>query len=583
LVVQLLTRPWPAVPSRRTLLVLVLVSAALGIAVFQLASGFRSPWESALGVAVGWSFIASGLVGWERRPENRIGPTLALTGVARLGAEFCLGSPHPLLYTVGHLLHPLFMLGVAFVMLAFPDGRIYSRTGRRLLAAAVVPIFFLPLAWLLLGGPRYDGHDLLQVVYLPRVVGLLETLQMGSGALVAALLVPVVIRRWQRASEPLRLAMGPVMWVGSIGLAVMVLYLVDALLGTPLGGWAGVITDLFLAAVPLAFLAGLLRARLAHSAVADLIVELGGSTAPGELRQALARALHDPSLALAYRLSEGERYVDADGRTVKLPGPGDARSVTFARREGRTIAALVHDSALGNHPQLVESVCAAAALALENERLQADLKARLDELRESRSRIVEAAVAERRRIERNLHDGTQQRLVSISMALGLGEAKLPTDAPAAQSILGQARASLSAALEELRELSQGIHPGILTERGLAGALEELALSAAIPVEVEVAVTERLPETVETTAYYLVCEGLANVSKHARATTVAVRVGLDGGTVFVEVEDDGVGGAAPGEGSGLRGLTDRVEALGGKMSISSPPGQGTRVRAEIPCA
>jgi signal transduction histidine kinase len=196
---------------------------------------------------------------------------------------------------------------------------------------------------------------------------------------------------------------------------------------------------------------------------------------------------------------------------------------------------------------------------------------------------VQAAEAERRRIERNLHDGTQQRLVSISMALGLAESKLSTDPEAARPVIAEARQALSAALTELRELSQGIHPGILTERGLGPALVELTYSAVTPVELEVGLEERLPEQVEATAYYVVSESLANVAKHAGATAVKVQVGREDGRAFVEIADDGVGGADGRRGSGLSGLRDRVEALGGRFALVSPPGRGTIIRAEIPCA
>ncbi|MGZ4415485.1 MAG: sensor histidine kinase, partial [Gaiellaceae bacterium] len=183
---------------------------------------------------------------------------------------------------------------------------------------------------------------------------------------------------------------------------------------------------------------------------------------------------------------------------------------------------------------------------------------------------------------RNLHDGTQQRLVSISMALGLAQAKLAKDPAAAGAVFGKARQGLSAALEELRELSHGIHPAVLTDRGLVAALHELTLHAAVPVELALDGTERLPEQVEAAAYYVVSEALANIAKYAHATSAQVRLQPLDGKVVLEVADDGIGGADAGRGSGLRGLTDRVEALGGRLWFSSPPGQGTIVRAEIPC-
>jgi len=232
---------------------------------------------------------------------------------------------------------------------------------------------------------------------------------------------------------------------------------------------------------------------------------------------------------------------------------------------------------------LVEAVGAAAGLALENERLQADLRARLAELSASRARMVDAADAERRRLERNLHDGTQQRLVSVSMALGLAESKLRSDPEAAGLILDEARQALGAALQELREFSQGIHPAVLTERGLGPALQELVFLTPTSIELAVPDDERLPEPVEAAAYYVIAEALANVTKYASASAVSVTIERRNGSALVEVADDGVGGADPARGSGLRGLTDRIEALGGTLAVESPPGSGTRLRAEFPCA
>src|SRR5919204_112149 len=326
----------------------------------------------------------------------------------------------------------------------------------------------------------------------------------------------------------------------------------------------------------------LFLAGLARGAVAELVVQLRETRGPGKLRDALARALHDPSLSLAYWLPERSRYVDVDGRPVELPRGGDLRVATIIEREGRPVAALVHDATLHDEPDLVEAVGAAAGLALENERLQADLRARLEDLRASRARIVDAADAERRRLERNLHDGTQQRLVSVSMALGLAESKLGSEPEAARQIIEEARQALGAALHELREFSQVIHPAILTERGLGPALQELVLLAPISIELAVPPDERLPEPIEAAAYYIVAEALANVAKYACADTVSVTVERRNGLAHVEVADDGVGGADPAKGSGLRGLSDRVEALGGTLAVESARGSGTRLSAEIPC-
>jgi signal transduction histidine kinase len=252
-------------------------------------------------------------------------------------------------------------------------------------------------------------------------------------------------------------------------------------------------------------------------------------------------------------------------------------------RDGEPIAALIHDPALAEDQELVQSACAAAALTLENARLQAELRARLAELQASRARLVAATDSERRRIERDLHDGTQQRLVSIAMALGLAESKLAADRPAVQPVLQEARDALAVALAELRELTQGIRPAILVERGLAAALDDLSRRAALPVQLVVALSGRVSEQVEGAAYFVASEALANAAKHSHASEVRLAAARESSLLVVEVADDGIGGAAAGAGTGLRGLADRVEALGGRLTVSSPPGRGTTLRAEIPCA
>jgi signal transduction histidine kinase len=229
-----------------------------------------------------------------------------------------------------------------------------------------------------------------------------------------------------------------------------------------------------------------------------------------------------------------------------------------------------------------EATAAITELTMENERLRAELGHLVDELRACRGRMADAIYAERRRIERDLHDGTQGRLVSVAMSLGLLEAKLPGDPRAAKPIVREARRALARALEELRELSRGIHPSALIERGLGAALQELAESAALPAYVELSVDPRPPERVEAAMYFAVSEAVTNAAKHSQADEVRIAVSYEEPVLIAEVVDDGVGGAAAGGGSGLRGLTDRMEALGGRLIVSSRPGRGTTVRAEIPC-
>ena len=248
---------------------------------------------------------------------------------------------------------------------------------------------------------------------------------------------------------------------------------------------------------------------------------------------------------------------------------------------GRRVAAIVCDAAIYDENQMVKSAGAAVALALENERLNAELRARVEELRASRTRIVEAGLGERRRLERDLHDGAQQRLVALRLSLRLARDHALRDPEGGAALIDEAMAELDAALAELRELARGIHPAVLTDRGLEPALDALASRAPLPVEVKSAAAD-LPPAVESAAYFVVAEALTNVAKYASASRAEVSVARVNGHALVEVHDDGVGGADPGRGSGLAGLADRVAALDGRLDVDSPPGAGTTVRAAIPC-
>jgi signal transduction histidine kinase len=286
-------------------------------------------------------------------------------------------------------------------------------------------------------------------------------------------------------------------------------------------------------------------------------------------------------VTLAYWLPDFGTYADHDGRPVELPSADDRRAMTVIDRTGAPVAALLHDPSLEDEPELLSAVTAAAGIALENTRLQVELRARLDELRGSRARIVEVADRERQKLERNLHDGAQQRLVALSLELSLLDGELAGDR--AHERLDRARLEIAASLDELRAVARGIHPAVVSAHGLGVALEQLAVLAPVPVRMTIGIEERLPEALEVAAYYLVCESLANVGKYAQASSATVKVSRSNGIVLVEVTDDGIGGADTERGSGLRGLADRVEALGGRLRIWSPSGGGTRVRAEIPCA
>ena len=366
--------------------------------------------------------------------------------------------------------------------------------------------------------------------------------QRSVGVVLSVFTVALLVRRWRRASAPERRAGAPVLWAGSAMFAALAFSVANDIFGHPLGEGPAWLRELVFASIPIAVLAALLQRRLARGAVAGLVVELE-RVAAVDLRAALARALGDPSLELAYWVPAGARYVDAGGQPVALPEPEAERAATVVEREGEPIAALIHDPALAENDELVQSVCAAAALTLENARLQAELRARLADLQASRARLVTATESERRRIERDLHDGTQQRLVSIAMALGLAESKLAADQAAVQPVLREARDALAVALAELRELTQGIRPAILVERGLAAALDDLSRRAALPVRLEVDVPGRLPEQVEGAGYFVASEALANAAKHSHASKVRLTASHEGSLLVLEVADDGIGGAS----------------------------------------
>lgn len=541
--------------------------------------------DLALVLLVAWSFAASGLVAWRIRPDSTIGPAMIATSYLWSTAQLSL-SQDPVLFTIGHLFETSYIATIMYVLLAFPMGRLDGAFSRGLALLIFVLAGPLEALFVLLGGHTHGPCAgcpvvVLQLADAADVAIALQAVQHRVGPAAAAVAIAVLAYRWHRATPAMRFAITPVVWTGAAMVAVLGVWIVNMALGDP---WAAVLdpaVKAMLVAVAVSFLVGVARTRLARYAVADLVIELSGPLAPGALRAALSRVLHDPSLGIAYWLPEQERFVDADGARIDLPTDGGERSVTMIERDGRRIAALTHDRAVDDE-HLIRSACAAAALALENERLQAELRSQLAEVRSSRARIVEAAHSERRRIERDLHDGTQQRLVSIAMTLGLAEAKAASGGAGARELIAESRAAMSAALVELRELSQGIHPGILTERGLAQALDDLVLRLRMPVDLEVSLDERLPAPIETTAYYLVSEGLTNVAKYARATSAHVRVARENGTASVEISDDGAGGADPVKGSGLRGLRDRVEALGGTFALSSAEGHGTTIRAELPC-
>ncbi|GAA5064614.1 hypothetical protein GCM10023259_056130 [Thermocatellispora tengchongensis] len=508
-------------------------------------------------------FVGAGVVAWRSRPRNRMGPLLVAAGLAWVPHQVQL----PLPQEVAALVSAPWPAVMAHLAVAFPTGRLCGTWARVVTGAAYA-------CAAVMGARRLAGAE------AGAAIGTAGTYAMVA---IGLAIIALQVGRLRGSSVTRRRALVPVVGAAVVATAVFIALKPPLIAGVsaPLLSLG---VQLALAAMPLAYLAVLLRRRMDKGGVAGLVVRLTGEPPPAALQAALAEALHDPGLRVGYWVGESGRYVDADGRPV-APAPGQVLS--RIDRDG-PLAVLVHDPVLLEDPELIEAVCAAAGLALANERLMAELRARLRQLGDSRAQVLRAAEAERRRLERDLHDGVQQRLLSIPLTLSLAEAALESGPDRARPLIAEARSVALAVLEEVRALAQGIHPPILTERGLLAAVRELA--AVVPVPVTIAAEgldgapplERLPAEIETAAYYVVAEGLANLAKHAGAGSAEVGLVLSGGRLLVTVGDDGQGGADPAAGTGLRGLAARVEAAGGTFRVDSPAGGGTRIEAVLPC-
>ena len=570
-------------PQLRQIGVAVLALVLVGAAVRPAVVGRAALYPAGKELLVGVLFVIAGLAGWARRPESRTGPLMTAAGLVWLFARVLVwNTDNPFGFTLGLVLVLVPIAFITHMAVAFPSGRISSRIERSVVVSAYV-VILAGVAFLDIDDCTGCPENLLAVTGQHRIGRVAErAVEIVTLTSIAAFVVTLA-RHWQRGTPATRRMLVPVLPTAWLYAAISAaFFLVD--LGVPLRPvrtWE-TIEYLSILAIPIAFLAGLLRSRLARADVGTLVVELGDS-AGGELRGAVAKALRDPTVEVAYWESGPGCYRGADGRTMRLPPHDSSRTATMIERNGHRVGALVHDRALLEDAALLDAVSAATGLALENQRLHAEVLARLHEVRTSRSRIVEAGDAERQRVERNLHDGAQQRLVTLSMALRMARDRLGPDGDASLvALLGDASEELTQALGELRELAAGLHPPILTEQGLEAALESLAERSPVPVELKLAAGDRLGTSVEVAAYYVVSEALTNAVKHAQASHAVVRTCRVDHRLDIEVSDDGVGGAAACPGSGLEGLTDRVEALGGELVIASRPGEGTRLVAHIPC-
>jgi signal transduction histidine kinase len=674
-----------------------LVAAGVGVTLTLTSNHIERPgMATAHLLFVSLPFIVAGLIAWTRRPSNRIGKLMVAVGFGVLASSLYAAN-HEVPYTLGVLLGSLFIAIFLHLLLAYPGGRLISRQGRLIVAAAYATALVASLLDLMFPGDEpckpEACPDGLLVVTRDHTAHVVQTAVWSTLAvLIVAAVIMLIVGRWKRGTPALRRMLRPVYIAGGVSLLILIVGFVV----TPFSGIGetiiGIAVIATFTAVPFLFLTGLLGTTIARSAgVGAIFTDIPERATPGEVQEGLRRALRDPTAEVAYWYDEGGHFVDVDGNRFELPADTGRRVVTRLEYADTPVAAVVHDAALREEPELLETITNAARVALERDKLLVEVRARAEryravlqampdlmfritrdgryvgynapdpddlitpevvgrtvaerlppemaervliagqtavdtgvpqmieyalelageqrhyearfaasgedeflmivreiterkrqqeELEASRARIVAAQDEARRKLERNLHDGAQQRLVALSLALRLAQTQLEHDPGGAEQLLEASRDELAQALEELRELARGIHPAVLTDRGLEAALEALAARTPLPVDIDGPHCE-LPPQVEAAAYYVVSEALANVAKYAGASAVEVKVERMNGYALVEVADDGFCGADPLRGSGLRGLADRVASLSGRLEVESPAGAGTRVRAEIP--
>lgn len=523
--------------------------AALGIAAEWVFFGWGDPRHWVPDLITGWTLIACGLVAWSRRPESRSGSLMAAAGFSWFLGNFATTGIAGLDW-VGDHARFVYLGPLVHLLVTYPTGRSSTRLERSAVAVGYVAAVVTPV-W---------ESEIATIV-------------------LAALLIAVCARAYLLAVGLDRRARLFALWAAA-GLSLVLAGGAVARLAVPLGGAdepSLLALEATLSVLAGTLLAGLLSPSWGRAAVTDLVVEVGESRS-GTLRDELAQALGDPTLEVGYWLPDTAAFVDSEGRSFSLPDPSSNRAVTMIEREDQPVAALVHDPAVLEDSRLPEAVASAAQLAAANARLRAEVRAQLSELRASRRRILDAGDEERRRLEQRLHDGAERRLERIAEELRLARASIDSE-DGAQRISG-IEGQLERTLEELRSLAQGLHPRVLAKAGLAGALASIAEQSTVPVDVAAPDSE-LPAEVEAAAYFLCAEAVANIAKHASASRASIAVTTENDRLRIEIDDDGVGGADPARGTGLRGLTDRVEALGGALEVESPASGGTRLVADIP--
>ncbi len=540
-----------------------------------------------------------GLYAWHRRPAERFGRLLVVVGVGCFLSTLA-ESDDSLLYSIGRVSAWAIEVGLIWLVLAFPSGRLSTRFDRTLVwgMGAIVALLYLPTALFVDAYPAPSPFTTCEAgcpenafFVLGSEPSVIDSVVVPVRELLTVLVfIAVTLRLAQRVRRASRLMRRTILPVLAIAIARLVFLpigisarrvipdstVVDAF------GW---MIALAVPALAAAFLVGLLRRRLY---VADSLQELGhrvrANLTRDELCDALSEALEDPSLELTFWVDGGrDRWVDASGEDVRLPEPESGRSMTEVRDGDRLVAGIIHDAALRDEREFVEAVAAYALIALENRRLSSKVEASLREVRASRARILASADRERRRIERDLHDGAQQRLVALGIQIELAEGLLETDPAAGREKLHALHDEVDATVDEIRSLARGVYPALLARSGLVEAVRAAALRMPAPTTVSPDGVNRYPQDVETAVYFCCLEAMQNASKHARdASTISITLAEEDGALRFEVRDDGLGfDAVRANGTGLTNMHDRLATVGGEFEVRSVPGQGTIVGGSVP--
>lgn len=565
---------------------MLLLLCSLGLGAIELALVLPTSgqiwWVYVLFMIVFWVYVGAGTLAWHRRPSNNMGRLIVIGGLAVFAGSLAntgIGA----LMAVGTVCATIVLAVTIHLLHAFPSGRVHGRLSRATVIAAYVTA-------LVLQAPLYlfdsTAPPILVIADRPDLVLIGGWVQRAAGIVIVASTMIILGWRLAHVDASRRRVLAPLFAYGMLAVLVLPLRssVLEPLFGlSPLAG--ATLQFIIFAGIPIAFTLGVLRGGFARTGeLQELSSWLGETdTARPALAQAVARALGDNSIEIVFWVPERSVWVDATGALAEVPDRPGERSAVEVLLAGQRVGAIVYDAGLIADPELVRTAGRVIAIAVERERLLAELLASQAALLSSRARLVAAADRERRRIARDLHDGLQVQLVLLAIEAQqiAAEAGSPADTAQRATTL---RKGIDAAAGELRRLVHDVMPATLIQRGLSAATEDLVDRMPVPTKLHLRLSDgALPETIESTAYFLIAEGLVNALKHSKARSLAVLLERDGNRLLVEVHDDGIGGASFDAGRGLRGLADRVDVAGGRLRLHSEPGHGTRLTAELPCA